>query len=97
MRTTLAIGSIIVMVAGCVLLAVPCRAADQIQATSVIVQGRDMALAAKAVRSVGGRVTHELGIIRAVGAELTPAQLERLKRLNPELRVYANGQAKTSC
>jgi hypothetical protein len=33
----------------------------------VIVQARDSATAAAAVRRVGGKITHELDIIRAVG------------------------------
>ena len=36
--------------------------------TAVIVQARDMAAATAAVGSVGGEITHELGIIDAVGA-----------------------------
>jgi hypothetical protein len=54
---------------------------------AVIVQGRDLAAAAAAVRSAGGTVTHELGIIGAVGARLAPARLARLET-RPDLRVY---------
>jgi serine protease AprX len=41
---------------------------------SMIVQAADMETAAAAVRAVGGEITHELAIIRAVGALLTPSQ-----------------------
>ena len=37
---------------------------------SVIIQGADAASVAAAVRAVGGEITHELGIIRAVAARL---------------------------
>ena len=46
--------------------------------TSVIVQARDLETAVEAVRSVGGEITHELGVIRSVGANLTGEQLEAL-------------------
>ena len=57
--------------------------------TSVIVQGNDFEAAAEAVRSVGGEITHELGVIRSVGATVTGPQLTRLKDL-PDLRVHEN-------
>ena len=56
----------------------------------VIVQGSDMATAAELVRSVGGTVTHELGIINAVGAQLTPTQLAALQRRHGIARIYEN-------
>jgi hypothetical protein len=45
---------------------------------SVIVQGPDLATAIAAVESVGGEITHELGIIRAVGARLGERELREL-------------------
>ncbi len=38
---------------------------------------------------MGGEVTHELGIIHAVGAELTPQQAARLER-SPDLNILAD-------
>ncbi|MEW5989690.1 MAG: DNRLRE domain-containing protein, partial [Chloroflexota bacterium] len=49
-------------------------------ATSFIVQGRDLTTVANLVRGVGGTVTHELGIINAVGAQLSADQQARLAR-----------------
>ena len=48
---------------------------------SVIVQAPDMQHAVRAVALAGGTVTHELGIIRSVGATVTPAQLELLAKV----------------
>ena len=41
------------------------------------------------VESVGGVVTHELGIIRAVGATVTPSQLELLRKVK-DVRIREN-------
>ena len=49
--------------------------------TSVIVQAADLETAAEAVRSAGGEITHELGVIRAVGAVLTKSQVEGLQEI----------------
>ena len=46
---------------------------------SYIVQAADLETAADAVRAVGGEITHELGVIKAVGADLTLGQLRRLE------------------
>ena len=56
------------------------RPAGGLTLTPVIVQARDLATAAGAVRRVGGEITHELGIIDAVGARLSTAQRESLRR-----------------
>ncbi|MEW5987136.1 MAG: DNRLRE domain-containing protein, partial [Chloroflexota bacterium] len=53
--------------------------ADQ-PATSFIVQGRDLTTVANRVRGVGGTITHELGLINAVGAQLSADQQARLAR-----------------
>ena len=63
---------------------------------SVIVQASDLASAAHAVRSVGGTITHELGIIDAVGARLTAARLEALRRSREVRRIYANRTVKAA-
>ena len=60
-----------------------------------IIQGADLAAARAAVEAVGGAITHELGIIDAVGARLTPAQVETL-RSTPGVRLYGNGAARVS-
>ena len=57
--------------------------------TSVLVKGSNVTAARAAVRAVRGEVTHELGIINAVGAQLTPLQLRRLEA-NGSLRMYAD-------
>ena len=49
-----------------------------------------------AVRAVGGEVTHELGIINAVGAGLTATQLRRLEANDDTLRVQPNRAAGVS-
>ncbi len=46
---------------------------------SVIVQASDMEAAAEAVRAVGGEVSHELGIIRAVAATVSEGQRSALR------------------
>ena len=58
--------------------------------SSVIVQGHDLAAVSAAVRSVGGAITHELGIIDAVAGELTEAQIERVEQMAGVRRVVAN-------
>ena len=61
-----------------------------------IVQGRDVQAAAAAVRAAGGTVTHELGVIDAVGARLAPAQLDILRHSGVVRRVYAEGTVRAS-
>ena len=61
-----------------------------------IVQGSDLAAARAAVLAVGGQITHELGIIGAVGARLTKAQAEALHG-RPQVRaVFADGELQVS-
>ena len=57
---------------------------------SVLVQGSNGTSVAAAVRAVGGEVTHELGIIDAVGARLTQAQIRRLGARDTTLRIQAD-------
>lgn len=52
------------------------------QLVSVIVQAPDTQHAVRAVALAGGTVTHELGIIRSVGATVTPSQLELLRKVS---------------
>jgi hypothetical protein len=59
---------------------------------SVIVQAADAASAARLVGAVGGIVTHELGIIRAVGARLTAAQRDRLAGFQDVLHLHDDGR-----
>lgn len=55
----------------------------------LIVQADDLAAARHAVQQVGGVVTHELGIIHAVGARLDSSQLRRLEA-DSTLTLWAN-------
>jgi serine protease AprX len=56
----------------------------------VIVQGHDLASVSSLVRAVGGTVTHELGVINAVGAQLDPEQARFLRERDPRIRFYAD-------
>ena len=58
--------------------------------SSYIVQARSLAAAQAAVHSADGSITHELGVIGAVAAELTAAQLAELRKHSAVRRVYAN-------
>ena len=58
--------------------------------TSVIVQGKDLASVRAAVESVGGEITHELGIIRSVGARVTSSQREQLGVSAAVQHVYSD-------
>ncbi len=59
------------------------------KASSYIVTGPSLAAATAAVRAVGGRITHELGVIDAVAAELTSAQ-EKVLRADSRLTLTIN-------
>src|SRR5262245_29281116 len=59
------------------------------QTESFIVQHEDMDSARRAVEHVGGKITHELSIINAVGADLTLGQLGELRQIRG-LRIYEN-------
>ena len=56
-----------------------------------VIQGHDMTTVKAAVPDVGGEVTHELGIINAVGAQLDARQLALLKEQDSVRGVYGNG------
>ena len=76
-----------------VMLLVP---SEREEVGSFIVQGQDLAGVRAAVEAVGGAVTHELGIIKAVGTELTKRQVEALREMPNVRRVYANSGVRTS-
>ena len=57
-------------------------------ASPYIVQGTDLAAVIAAVEGVGATVTHELAIIRAVGARLTAAQRAALAEHPAVTRIY---------
>jgi serine protease AprX len=62
-------------------------------ATRYIVSAESHATARAAVVAVGGRITHELGIVEAVAATLTPAQIETL-RADARLVLHEDGQTR---
>lgn len=64
--------------------------------SSVIVQGQDLEILKGKVLEVDGTVTHELGIINAVGADLTPTQIAHLEASGQRLRVSANHAVETA-
>jgi len=88
MKVFVRAGAVVVLIGG--LAALAPRGPDR-SASSLIVQGADAGSAAALVRAAGGTVTHELAIIDAVGAELTPRQTERLRALDARVRVYTDG------
>lgn len=57
---------------------------------AVLVQGSSLRAAIAAVCAVGGEITHELGIINAVGASLTRHQLSALEAHDGTLRIRAD-------
>jgi serine protease AprX len=63
---------------------------------SLILQGPSAEAAAAAVRAAGGTVTHDLSIIRAVAADVTPAQLSAALRQGGVTRVFPNAEVKTA-
>ena len=68
--------------------ALPSGATAGPESLIVIVQASDVATAAVLVRSAGGTVTYELAIIDAVGARMTPAQVQAV--VAQGARVYGN-------
>ena len=71
----LAAGTGLAILGSAALLQVPGKTELQ----SVIVQGSDIASVKAAVLSVGGEITHELGIIDAVSVKLSDAKLDTLR------------------
>lgn len=64
--------------------------APQAEVTSYIVQGASVDDVIHRVQQTGGAITHELGIIRGVAAELTTAQRRALMQAGPGLRITGN-------
>jgi serine protease AprX len=69
-------------------------AAPSAQASSYIVQAASVDAARAAVNAAGGTVTHELGIIDAVSAELTTQQIQALKTISG-VQAFADVPVKT--
>ena len=63
--------------------------------TSYIIKGESTDKVADVVRAAGGEVTHELGIINAVAAELTRGQHAALAS-DAAIRIYADATLKTA-
>ena len=63
---------------------------------SYIVQGASLQSVRAAVASAGGEITHELGVIRAVGAMLTAAQRDALRSTPGVRRLYDNRRVETA-
>ena len=57
---------------------------------SYIVQGKSVAELRSLVAEFDAEITHELGVIRAIAAELTDDQVAALRRHESVLRVYGN-------
>ncbi len=62
--------------------------------SAYIVKGASAERMAELVVEVGGKVTHELSIIRAVGAELTDAQRDTLAEHPEVVRIWRDREAK---
>ena len=63
---------------------------------SYIVRADSTELAGELVSAVGGAVTHELGIIEAVAATLTPQQLTDLRSREAVRQVTVDGSVETA-
>jgi hypothetical protein len=84
-RVTLLL-SLMLPLAGSAML--PSGVAAGPESLGVIVQATDVTTAEVLVRSVGGTVTYKLGIIDAVGARMTAAQVQTV--VAQGARVYGN-------
>lgn len=60
---------------------------------SVLIQGADLDSVLEAVCAAGGEVTHELGIINAVGARMTRTQIRELEASDETLRIRTDRNA----
>lgn len=63
---------------------------DTAMRSSYIVQGQDLDTLRSLVSAEGGNITHELRIINAVAADLTPDQLATLRAAPGIRRIYGN-------
>ena len=68
----------------------------QPELSSVIIQDRDLPSVTAAVQSVGGEITHTLGVINAVAAQLTTDQIVEIRALKGSVRIYDNVDARVS-
>jgi hypothetical protein len=91
-KKILAVSAALAILVAAALLAVPGPAQQQ----SMIVQGTDLASVKAAVLSVGGEITHELRIIKSVGANLTDDQLQKLRGIKGIRKLYENSGVTTS-
>ena len=87
---------IVVLVTGTALIADLNDPPPSQKAGSYIVQASSLNHARVAVIDAGGLITHELGIINAVGAELTDTQLEFVRDTEGVRRVYEDRELNTS-
>lgn len=95
MRSPMRVAGVVLAV-GILLAIAPRPVPSDANGPSWIVQATDLASAARAVRSVGGTITHELEIINAVGARLTAAQVETLEGSRGILRICPNRAVKVA-
>ncbi len=76
-------------------IGMPCAAmAEQPARSGYIVEARSAPGAAREVRRVGGKVTHELSIVGGVSALLSPSEAARL-RAEPGISVFADAAVRT--
>jgi len=61
--------------------------------TSYIIQGEDVLGVSSLVHHAGGKITHTLPIINAVGANLTAGQVSALQKSKTIVRIYKNRSA----
>ena len=61
---------------------------------AVLIQGSDLDAVTEAVCAAGGEITHQLGIINAVGARMTRTQVRELEASDDTLRIRTDRKAK---
>lgn len=85
-RTALVTGLGMALLGTAALIQIP----GQSESGSVIIQGSDLPGVTAAVQSVGGEITHELGIINAVGSV---NRSNSYRSINPSIRAQAEDNA----
>jgi hypothetical protein len=83
-----------IAVLGVLLLAAQFQPAPP-ETVSVIVQAESLEAAIAVVNDVGGKISRELGIIRAVSADVTLAQRATLEKMDG-VKVHANRKVSVS-